>query len=288
MLVSISYHTIDGEISSVAYEPYTRSVAMLTDALGSVVRTQDDYGGADFRYYAYGGLIKATPGYLTPCIGWVGSLGYRETNLNHAEQYIRARHYSTTEARWTTKDPIWPQQRKYTYLSGRASTYTDSSGLGGGDPCSAPGVGTCAGISVSTICSAAGDQIGKELLASILNSNKNLCQCALHFKGSLTVNIKSGCFSSSGLGDPFSGLCSLPPSSGICTNIDVNVSTSCSVACKKCPNGKCKTNPPLPPYHRTRPLPPTLSGSKFTVHVVISNLVGSFTLAGTITTSTCR
>ena len=144
MQASISYHTINGKIRSATYEPYTRSEALLTDALGSVVRTKDDYGGADFRYYAYGGLIKATPGYLTPYIGWVGSLGYRETNLNHAEQYIRARHYSSTEARWTTVDPLWPRQPAYGYAAGRPASFEDFDGEQMGkrgkkpDPC-APG-----------------------------------------------------------------------------------------------------------------------------------------------------
>ena len=128
MNVTISYHTVDGEISSVAYHPYNQSVAMLTDALGSVVRTQDDYGEANFRYYGYGGLMKTTPGYLTPYIGWVGSLGYRETNLNHAEQYVRARHYSTTEARWTSVDPLWPKEPYYGYCLSNPTYYTDGTG----------------------------------------------------------------------------------------------------------------------------------------------------------------
>ena len=129
MQASISYHTINGKIRSATYEPYTRSEALLTDALGSVVRTQDDYGGANFRYYAYGALMKTTPGYLTPYIGWVGSLGYRETNLNHAEQYIRARHYSTTEARWTTVDPIWPHSLPYNYGESGPTSAIDETGL---------------------------------------------------------------------------------------------------------------------------------------------------------------
>lgn len=149
MLVSISYHTIDGEISSVAYEPYSHSVAMLTDALGSVVRTQDDYGGANFRYYAYGGLMKTTPGYLTPYIGWVGSLGYRETNLDHAEQYIRARHYSSVEARWTTVDPLWPRLTKYSYCAYNPINYRDPLGLAPVPPGSGIGTGSSVCVSIT-------------------------------------------------------------------------------------------------------------------------------------------
>lgn len=63
----------------------TTLATMHTDALGSVVRTQYSYSGANFRYTPYGSQIKPVPGFIPPYFGWVGSLGYKETNLNHAE-----------------------------------------------------------------------------------------------------------------------------------------------------------------------------------------------------------
>ncbi len=126
-----SYHTVNGRIISTSVNNQN-PVALMTDALGSVVRTESQYGGANFRYTAYGKLMKTTPGYTNYGFGWVGSLGYRQTNLTHAEQYVRARHYSSTETRWTSVDPLWPMQRRYNYAGGRATLLTDPSGL---SPC---------------------------------------------------------------------------------------------------------------------------------------------------------
>ncbi len=99
-MTTISYHTVNGSIRSTGVASVT--TAVLTDALGSTTRTESIYGGANFRYTPYGVQIKSTPGYLTPYFGWGGSLGYRETNVKHIEQYVRARHYSQIEARWTS------------------------------------------------------------------------------------------------------------------------------------------------------------------------------------------
>ena len=93
----------------------------MTDALGSVVRTESQYGGANFRYTAYGKLMKTTPGYTNYGFGWVGSLGYRQTNLTHSEQYVRARHYSSTESRWTTQAAITSPD-SYIYQPRNSST----------------------------------------------------------------------------------------------------------------------------------------------------------------------
>ncbi len=123
-----SYHTVDGEIISSCVDNQT-PVALMTDELGSVIRTEFQYGGANFRYTPYGKLMKSTLGYTDFQFGWVGSLGYRETNLTHAEQYVRARHYSSTEARWTTVDPLWPFQLPFTYVHANPVNLTDRMGL---------------------------------------------------------------------------------------------------------------------------------------------------------------
>lgn len=55
-----SYHTADGEIISSCVDNQS-PVALMTDALGSVIRTEFQYGGSNFRYTPYGRLLKSTP-----------------------------------------------------------------------------------------------------------------------------------------------------------------------------------------------------------------------------------
>lgn len=63
-----------------------------------------------------------------PRTSYAGRWGYRRTDLRHAEQYARRRHPSTTEGRWTTVDPLWPQESAYGYVRGNPVTLVDPSG----------------------------------------------------------------------------------------------------------------------------------------------------------------
>lgn len=102
-----------------------------TDALGSVTSTIS--GGAVANVYSYkpfgAQLSKAGTG-VDPAFTWVGSKGYRATSLPFSEKYVRARHFSTILARWSTKDPRWPDQLAYTYVGQNAISFVDPSGLG--------------------------------------------------------------------------------------------------------------------------------------------------------------
>lgn len=81
------------------------------------------------RYAGYGSVLYTQGGWSLPRNAWVGALGYRSTQMRHAEQYVRARHYATTEARWTTVDPLWPSESAYVYVLSNPAGYVDPSGL---------------------------------------------------------------------------------------------------------------------------------------------------------------
>jgi|GEM_PF-4850278 len=125
----ISYHTINGRISSGACTT-TSKFECGWDALGSVVRTTqyNSPNGSSRRYAAYGTPLQQYNYYSDFRMGWVGSFGYRRTVNPHAEQYVRARHYSYTDARWTTREPLWPNERSHGYCHGDPITETDPSG----------------------------------------------------------------------------------------------------------------------------------------------------------------
>ena len=128
----ISYHTINGRIRSGACTT-TSKFECRWDALGSVVRTTqyNSPNGSSRRYAAYGTPLQKYNYYSDFRMGWVGSFGYRRTVNPHAEQYIRARHYSYTDARWITKDPLWPNEPAYNYISNPANIIDGTGALPG-------------------------------------------------------------------------------------------------------------------------------------------------------------
>jgi RHS repeat-associated protein len=86
------------------------------DALGSVTGT---LAGSTlqniYAYKPYGGQLSKIGPAPDPAFTWVGSRGYRATERQFSEVYVRARTYSITVSRWITRDPLWPSQRSYTY-----------------------------------------------------------------------------------------------------------------------------------------------------------------------------
>lgn len=102
-----------------------------TDALSSVVATYDSTGGAQnsYRYSPYGQTVLNQTVAATPYFTWVGALGYRQTTRHLPEFYIRARHYASWLATWTTVDPLWPLTSSYTYADSEPVLRTDRSGL---------------------------------------------------------------------------------------------------------------------------------------------------------------
>ena len=106
----------------------------LTDALGSVTGTVNQSGVVinTYRYKPYGDLLSKTGTGADPAFGWVGTQGYKQTQKNFSNFYVRARHYGSAQGRWTTVDPIrfdggdW---NLYRYCANRVPNFRDPSGL---------------------------------------------------------------------------------------------------------------------------------------------------------------
>ena len=100
-----NYLTVNGEI--IGETTGGVRTDYLTDALGSVTATIDQSASVvnTYRYKPYGELLAKTGAGSDPVFGWLGSQGYVQTGRKYAEQYVRARHYSSTNGRWTSKDP---------------------------------------------------------------------------------------------------------------------------------------------------------------------------------------
>jgi RHS repeat-associated protein len=119
------YESINGrilsEMSSGSRSDY------LADALGSVTVTADQSQNASaaYRYAAYGKRVSATP--PSQRFGWVGRSGYRLDSTSGLH-YIRARHYSSGVAAWTTVDAIWPYETAYNYCHSQPLRYVDPQG----------------------------------------------------------------------------------------------------------------------------------------------------------------
>ena len=101
----------------------------VTDALGSVIATIDQTltVKSTARYKPYGATLAQTG--TQPMYGWVGAPGYRRTGLPHTDAYVRKRHLSTPDGRWSSVDLIWPSERAYECGRSSPSTYSDPLGL---------------------------------------------------------------------------------------------------------------------------------------------------------------
>ena len=128
------FDTINGRIVS----EYTNGVQLdyLTDALGSVTGVCDQTGTlvGSARYKPYGATLSQSG--TTISMGWVGSKGYRATGLAHSEFYVKRRHDSDSDGRWTSVDPLWPAELSYAYCICSPTTKIDPSGLNCPKSCS--------------------------------------------------------------------------------------------------------------------------------------------------------
>jgi hypothetical protein len=106
-------------------------VDYLTDALGSVTTTVNGTGAVlnEYRYKPSGALLSKAGTAPDPKFTWVGSKGYRQTELAYCDAYVRARHCSSLVSSWTSSDPLWPRQRCYSVSGANPTTYTDPTGL---------------------------------------------------------------------------------------------------------------------------------------------------------------
>jgi RHS repeat-associated protein len=125
-----NYYSVNGEIIAEHTAGQSR-LDYVTDGLGSVVTTVDQTltVQSTARYKPYGSELATTGAPMK--FGWVGSEGYRGTGLPHSDCYVWKRHNSTVEGRWTTVDPLWPQELAYGYAFSNSTTVIDPSGLAG-------------------------------------------------------------------------------------------------------------------------------------------------------------
>jgi RHS repeat-associated protein len=112
-------------------------VGYLTDALGSVTSTLNQAGAVlnTYRYKPYGSQLSKTGTAPDPEFSWVGLRGYRQTGLDHTDIYIRRRHFSSIEGRWTTVDALWPTEPPFAYAGNRPVRVVDPTGAFGVGGC---------------------------------------------------------------------------------------------------------------------------------------------------------
>ncbi len=99
------------------------------DFLGSITGKTSSLTGAiltTHRYKPYGARLSGP--FFGSGFFWTGNTGSRSTGRPFAEQYNRARHYSTLLSQWTTRDALWPMELAYGYVWGNPTTWTDPKG----------------------------------------------------------------------------------------------------------------------------------------------------------------
>src|SRR5580658_7994150 len=101
------------------------------DALGSVVGTTNSSGSAQkvYRYKPYGAVLNDSGPGAEPLFRWVGTKGYRQTPLSHSDYYVRRRHYSSLDGRWSSVDALWPREAPYGYAVANPTSMSDRQGL---------------------------------------------------------------------------------------------------------------------------------------------------------------
>ena len=121
-----------------------------TDALGSVV-TKYSNGTLEntYAYKPYGATLAKTGTASDPSFLWNGGSGYRAVTLFVVSYYVRARHFSSISAAWTSLDELWPDELAYGYASGEPVTLNDPTGLAGATG-SGPSTGCCCKASIES------------------------------------------------------------------------------------------------------------------------------------------
>ena len=125
-----NYFSVGGQIIAERNSSTDDVAVYLRDNLGSVAETRhaDPVQDNRYLYYPYGDLMFTSGSGPNPKYLWVGSWGYRETSLNYASHYVRARHYDKTTGSWTTLDPLWPEELPFCYTRGKVLAWVDFSG----------------------------------------------------------------------------------------------------------------------------------------------------------------
>ena len=128
-----NYYSVNGQIIGEATNGVRTDYLM--DALGSVTGTVNAACQVvnTYRYKPYGALLSKTGVGDDPAFGWVGTQGYKQTNKKFSDFYVRARHYDSSSARWTTVDPIVYKiannKPYYSYDDLNPTSFIDPAGL---------------------------------------------------------------------------------------------------------------------------------------------------------------
>jgi RHS repeat-associated protein len=124
-----NYYTVNGEIIGEQTTGQDR-IDYLTDPLGNVTATIDQNAKVlnRYTYKPFGEVLSKEGTAPDPKFLWVGAHGYRQTGNKHSDVYVRARHYDTRTGRWTSRDPLWPQQPAYSYGKANPIVNLDPSG----------------------------------------------------------------------------------------------------------------------------------------------------------------
>ncbi|RYG34646.1 hypothetical protein EON81_15035 [bacterium] len=139
MAMTAVYSTVNGQI--LHEERNGVETEYVPNPLGSVIQTKDVSGTvtANLDYWPYG-EERVSSGTNPGPWGFVGTLGYRNDSADLS--YVRARHYRPSLAIWITIDPLWPNQRAYTYAMNSPVQFDDKYELAPcsdcdlkGDPC---------------------------------------------------------------------------------------------------------------------------------------------------------
>src|ERR1043166_313193 len=96
-----NYYTVGNEIIGEKTTGGSR-VDYLTDMLGSVTATVNQSAQVvnTYRNKPYGTQLAKTGVGADPAFLWNGSSGYRQTGNRVSEDYVGARHYSSTTGEW--------------------------------------------------------------------------------------------------------------------------------------------------------------------------------------------
>ncbi|RYG93546.1 MAG: RHS repeat-associated core domain-containing protein [Alphaproteobacteria bacterium] len=124
-----SYHTVDGLLLGETGPSGRRDY--LPDAIGSVTATVDPTATVKntYRYKPYGAFLVQGGPEADPKFLWTGETGSRNSGAPHAGQYNRARTYARETGRWTSVDPLWPDESAYGYVEGNPVNRIDPSGM---------------------------------------------------------------------------------------------------------------------------------------------------------------
>ena len=138
MAMAVTYSTFGGRIVSENRGGTQRDY--VSDSLGNTVALMDGTGKTDtWEYWPYGEIASRTGTNVTP-FTFIGVLGYFKDVLDKLI-YVRARHLRVNLARWQTVDPLWPSEKTYIYVDGKAVYASDSKGLQSSSRSGLPGGG---------------------------------------------------------------------------------------------------------------------------------------------------